>query len=81
MQLPFATSLWSTAMTLPSPQRILVLFEQSAQQQFTMKKLLQHFAVPAPHRAEFRQRVRELVGQGRLVRLTCGLIEILTQSC
>jgi ribonuclease R len=56
-------------MTLPSDQRILELFQHTARQQCTMKNLLEHFRVPAGERPTFRRRIRNLVAQGRLVRV------------
>jgi ribonuclease R len=56
-------------MTLPSEQRILELFQQTARQQFTMKNLQQHFNIPATARPAFRRSIRDLVARGRLVRV------------
>jgi ribonuclease R len=54
-------------MSLPSDDQILALFRSSAQQQYTMKKMLQHFAVPAALRPAFRRRVKALASAGRLL--------------
>jgi ribonuclease R len=56
-------------MSLPTEREILELFRRASQQQFTMKKLLLHFGVPAEERPAFRRGIREMVAKGRLVRL------------
>jgi ribonuclease R len=56
-------------MSLPSERQVLTLFQGTAQQQYTMKKLLQHFAVPADARPAFRGLIHAMVARGRLVRL------------
>ncbi len=56
-------------MSLPSEQQVLQLFQGTAQQQYTMKKLLRHFAVPAEKRPAFRDAIHAMVARGRLIRL------------
>src|SRR5262249_55246110 len=56
-------------MSLPSEQQVLTLFQGTAQQQYTMKRLIQLLAVPAEERPAFREAIRAMVARGRLVRL------------
>jgi ribonuclease R len=53
-------------MSLPTAQQILRLLQETAPQQYTMKRLIQHFAVPVDERPAFRDTVRALVAQGHL---------------
>lgn len=55
-------------MSLPSEQQVLKVFQGTGAQQYTMKKLLQHFAVPIEERPAFREAIRAMVASGRLVR-------------
>jgi len=56
-------------MSLPSDQQVLALFQETAQQQYTMKRLLQHFAVPVEERPAFRDVIHAMVARGQLLRL------------
>jgi ribonuclease R len=55
--------------SLPSEHEILTLLQRLPQQQCTLKALRQHFKVSAEERQALRARVREMIGQGALVRL------------
>lgn len=55
-------------MSLPSEQQVLTLLQGTVRQQYTMKKLLQHFAVPAAERPAFRGLIHAMVARGRLIR-------------
>lgn len=54
-------------MSLPSESQVLQLFQDTGQQQFTMKRLIQHFAVAAEERPAFRAAIRAMVARGKLV--------------
>ena len=54
-------------MSLPSESQVLQLFQDTGQQQFTMKRLIQHFAVAAEERPAFREAIRAMVARGKLV--------------
>jgi len=56
-------------MSLPSERQVLQLFHGTAQQQYTMQKLLRYFAVPAEERPAFRDAIQAMVARGRLIRL------------
>lgn len=56
-------------MSLPSEQQVLTLFQGTVQQQYTMKRLIQHFAVAVEERPAFREAIRAMVARGRLVLL------------
>src|SRR6266508_42915 len=56
-------------MSLPSEQQVLKLFQGTVQQQYTMKRLIQHFALAVAERPEFREAIRAMVTRGRLVLL------------
>jgi hypothetical protein len=53
-------------MSPPSERQVLQLFQGTAQQQYTMQKLLRHFAVPAEERPAFRDAIQAMVVRGRL---------------
>ena len=52
-------------MSLPSELQVLQLFQSTGQQQFTMKRLIQHFAVPAEERPAFREAIRAMAARGQ----------------
>ena len=54
-------------MSLPSELQVLQLFQSTGQQQYTMKRLIQHFAVPAEERPAFRQVIRAMAARGQLL--------------
>jgi ribonuclease R len=56
-------------MSLPSELQVLQLFQSTGQQQYTMKRLIQHFAVPVEERPAFREAIRAMVARGKLVLL------------
>src|SRR6266702_7416552 len=56
-------------MNLPSEQQVLQLFQGTVQQQYTMRRLIQHFAVAAEERPAFREAIRAMVARGKLVLL------------
>src|SRR5215471_15321395 len=56
-------------MSLPSELQVLQLFQDTGQQQYTMKRLIQHFAVAVEERPAFREVIRAMVARGKLVRL------------
>ncbi|MBM3227058.1 MAG: RNB domain-containing ribonuclease, partial [Candidatus Tectomicrobia bacterium] len=56
-------------MSLPSEQQVLQLFQGAVPPQYTMKRLIQHFAVAAEERPAFRDTIRALVARGRLTLL------------
>src|SRR5215510_11678647 len=56
-------------MSLPSELQVLQLFQGTGQQQFTMKRLIQHFAVAVEERPAFRETIRAMVARGKLVLL------------
>src|SRR4029434_9246272 len=56
-------------MSLPSELQVLQLFQSTGQQQFTMERLIQHFAVAVEERPAFRQAIRAMVARGQLVLL------------
>jgi len=56
-------------MNLPSEQQVLRLFQETVQQQYTMKRLIQHFAVAVEERPAFREAIRAMVARGQLVLL------------
>ena len=55
-------------MSLPSELQVLTLLQGTVRQQYTMKKLLQHFAVPAEERPTFYGLIHAMVARGRLIR-------------
>ncbi len=56
-------------MTIPSEEHILTLFRSRSQQQFTVKAMLRHFAIPSALRPAFRRRVKEMAASGQLLNL------------
>jgi len=56
-------------MNLPSEQQVLQLFQGTVQQQYTMRRLIQHFAVAVEERPAFREAIRAMVARGTLVLL------------
>src|SRR5262245_33185479 len=56
-------------MSLPSELQVLQLFQSTGQQQYTMKRLIQHFAVPVEERPAFRQAIRAMAARGKLMLL------------
>jgi len=54
-------------MSLPTEQQVLKLFQETAQQQYTMQKLLRYFAVTAEERPAFCDAIQALVVRGRLI--------------
>ncbi len=56
-------------MSLPSELQVLQLFQSTGQQQYTMKRLIQHFAVAVEERPVFRKAIRAMVARGKLVLL------------
>ena len=56
-------------MSLPSESQVLEIFQGTGQQQYTMKRLIQHFAVTVEERPAFREAIRAMVARGRLVLL------------
>ena len=56
-------------MSLPTEQQVLKLFQETAQQQYTMQKLLRYFAVTAEERPAFCDAIQAMVVRGRLIRL------------
>jgi ribonuclease R len=56
-------------MSLPSELQVLQLFRSTGQQQYTMKRLIQHFAVAAEERPAFREAIRAMVARGQLLLL------------
>jgi len=56
-------------MNLPSEQQVLQLFQGTVQQQYTMRRLIQHFAVAVEERPAFREAIRAMVARGQLVLL------------
>ncbi|MGE3539112.1 MAG: ribonuclease R [Candidatus Tectimicrobiota bacterium] len=56
-------------MTLPTETQVLALFQNTAQQQYTMKRLVRHFALPVDERPLFRDLIDDMVKRGRLLRL------------
>ena len=56
-------------MSLPNELQVLQFFQGTGQQQFTMKRLIQHFAVAVEERPAFRETIRAMVVRGKLVLL------------
>src|SRR5262245_20665550 len=56
-------------MSLPSELQVLQLFQGTRQQQYTMKRLIQHFGVAVEERPAFREVIRAMVARGKLVLL------------
>ena len=56
-------------MSLPSESQVLQLFQGTGQQQYTMKRLIQHFTVAVEERPAFRDAIRAMVARGKLVLL------------
>src|ERR671923_353105 len=56
-------------MSLPSELQVLQLFHSTGQQQYTMKRLIQHFGVAVEERPAFREAIRAMVARGKLVLL------------
>src|SRR5215211_3185588 len=56
-------------MSLPSELQVLQLFQGTGQQQYTMKRLIQHFVVAVEERPAFREAIRAMVARGKLVLL------------
>src|SRR5438067_5377706 len=56
-------------MSLPSELQVLQLFQSTRQQQYTMKRLIQHFAVAVEERPAFREAIRAMAAGGKLVLL------------
>jgi ribonuclease R len=54
-------------MSLPSEWQVLQLLQSTGQQQYTMKRLIQHFGVPVEERPAFRDVIRAMVARGKLV--------------
>jgi ribonuclease R len=54
-------------MSLPSELQVLQLFQSTGPQQYTMKRLIQHFAVPTEERPAFRQVIRAMAARGQLL--------------
>ena len=51
-------------MSLPSESQVLQLFQGTGQQQYTMKRLIQHFTVAVEERPAFRDAIRAMVARG-----------------
>ncbi len=56
-------------MPLPTEQQVLALFKTTAQQQFTMKRLVRHFELPVDERPLLRDMIDDMVKRGLLLRL------------
>src|SRR5438445_7698332 len=56
-------------MSLPSELQVLQLFQSTGQQQYTMKRLIQHFTVAVEERPAFREAIRAMAAGGKLVLL------------
>src|SRR5262245_24181855 len=56
-------------MSLPSELQVLQFFQSTRQQQYTMKRLIKHFAVAVEERPAFREAIRAMVARGKLVLL------------
>ena len=56
-------------MSLPSESQVLQLFQGTGQQQYTIKRLIQHFTVAVEERPAFRDAIRAMVARGELVLL------------
>ena len=56
-------------MSLPSEPQVLKLFQETVQQHYTMKRLIQHFALAVEERPAFRAAIRAMVARGTLALL------------